>query len=102
MEYIYIFFSLKIIINFRKASQVSEAVKSAIMNFTSFEVEEETLMNLTNIFSEFIHLIERSVRLTSVKSSVIVCDSRETEGKINVSYLNLLICKLFLKCSVEI
>ncbi|GFV46525.1 laminin subunit alpha-1 [Trichonephila clavipes] len=71
----------------RKASQVSDAVKNAIMNVSTFSYEEETLNNLTNLFSEFIHLIERKVRLTSVQSSVIVCDSREVEESINRNLL---------------
>ncbi|KAF8792889.1 Laminin subunit alpha-1 like protein [Argiope bruennichi] len=67
----------------RKASQISEAVKNAIMNVSTFSVDEEKINNLTKLFSEFIHLIERKVRLTSVQSSVIVCDSREVEETIN-------------------
>lgn len=54
------------------------------MNVSTFSIDEERINNLTNLFSEFIHLIERKVRLTSVQSSVIVCDSREVEERINV------------------
>lgn len=43
------------------------------------------LKNLSNMLSDFIHLIERRIRLPSVKASVIVCDSREIEEEIHVS-----------------
>lgn len=55
------------------------------MNFSLFTFEEEMLKNLSNMLSDFIHLIERRIRLPSVKASVIVCDSREIEEEIHVS-----------------
>ncbi|XP_054719082.1 laminin subunit alpha-1-like [Uloborus diversus] len=68
----------------RKATQISEAVKNAIMDFNSYVYGENTLNNLTNLLSDFIHLIERKIRLTSVKSSIMVCDNREIVANIHL------------------
>lgn len=70
---------------FRKASQISHTVHNTIMNFSLFVFDEEMLKNLTNLLTEFIHLIERRVRLPSVEATNIVCDSREIEEEIRVS-----------------
>nr|XP_042897336.1 laminin subunit alpha-1 isoform X3 [Parasteatoda tepidariorum] len=67
----------------RKASQILDAVQNVIMDFKVFTAGEETLRSLSDLLTEFIHLIERRIRLTSVKSSVIVCEAREIEDKIN-------------------
>lgn len=64
--------------------QTSDAVHNTIMNFSLFTFEEEMLKNLSNMLSDFIHLIERQIRLPSVKASVIVCDTREIEDEIHV------------------
>ncbi|KFM68919.1 Laminin subunit alpha-2, partial [Stegodyphus mimosarum] len=66
----------------RKSAQTADDVKNAIMNFTLFTFEEDTLKIFIDLLSEIIHLIERRVRLKSVQSSVIVCDGRELESKI--------------------
>ncbi|GIZ05376.1 laminin subunit alpha-1 [Caerostris extrusa] len=62
--------------------RVLEIGRNISESFVS-EFDFETLADLI----EFIHLIERRIRLTSVQSSVIVCDSREVEEAINRNLL---------------
>lgn len=63
----------------------ADAVHNTLMNFNLYTYEDSMLKNLTYLLSEFIHLIERRIRLPSVNSTLIVSQSRGMEEEIHVS-----------------